>query len=129
MCVLATGTGGSDEEGEARDLLLLRSRASRWGASSTGGGDDHWAHIDSYRNHWRMPKHQLSASTGFFTFEDELLQHSGEHPDGFDISDDAPAEVNPVDHASETSGLLDAENHRIGGPDPEHGCEMVFAGD
>jgi hypothetical protein len=92
-----------------------------------GGGDDHWARIDSYRNHWQVPNHRLSASTGIFTFEGDVLQHSGAHPAGLEISDEAPADVNPVDNVVETTGLLDAENRRIGGPDADHGCEMVFA--
>jgi hypothetical protein len=91
------------------------------------GGTDNWARTDSYRNNWSVGHHSLAASTGVFTFEDDVLQHSGDYPAGLSISDDWPADVRPIDNVTEAEGLLDPEtNLRIGGPDGEHGCEMVF---
>lgn len=92
-----------------------------------GGPGDNYSNIDSYRNNWQVPFHHFSSvMSGVLTFQEDVLQHSGQYPNGVYL-ENAGANVNPVDNLVQTSGLLDPTmNLLLAGPDPAHGCQMVL---
>lgn len=110
----------------------------------TGSTGNHYGNFWSYRNNMRQPHITIlnidaddrdSSNPGPFTFENDVIQHSGTYSDGFFISGCAAFTLNTnffKTNLATGTALLDSSTNLLTGTARTtylgtHGCEFVLA--
>jgi hypothetical protein len=103
----------------------FRSPGLGWDAE---GGEDSGAYgtHHSYRNNWQVDNHAMAnADATVWTFERDIIQHSGSHTNG--INESGTGSPTVTDISAGTSGLLHASTNERVAANVGKGCQMDLA--